>query len=67
MKYNLKGRYIVLLRKDTIVNLISFINSAIYKYGIESEVYPIIECTFNMVRNDDSTIYFAKIYIPVNK
>lgn len=67
MKYNLKGRYITLWRKDTTVNLIAFINSAINKYGIKSEVHPIIECTFNMVRNDDSTIHFAKIYIPVNK
>lgn len=54
-------------RKGTVENMIDFINAAMSKYGIEDEVLPIIECTFNMVRLDESTIYSAKIYIPIHE
>lgn len=67
MKYHLKGRYMTFSRKGTVGNMIDFINAAMSKYGIEDEVLPIIECTFNMVRLDESTIHFAKIYIPIHE
>ena len=48
----------------------SMVVEAIKKYQITSvlnePVFPIIECTFNMVRSDDSTIHFANIYIPTH-
>lgn len=70
LEYHLKGECIVLSRKDTIENLINYLNEAIKKYQITSvlnePVFPIIECTFNMVRSDDSTIHFANIYIPTH-
>ncbi len=67
MKYHLKGRYMTFSRKGTVGNMIDFINAAMSKYGIEDEVLPIIECTFNMVRLDESAIHFAKIYIPIHE
>lgn len=52
------------------LGLIDYLNEAIKKYQITSilneAVFPIIECTFNMVRSDDSTIHFANIYIPTH-
>lgn len=69
-EYHLKGTCIVLSRKDTPIKLVRYINEAIHKYGaisnLRSDVCPVIECTFNLVRNNDSTIHFANIYIPID-